>query len=173
MPTPDDDEVVVKVRYCGVCGSDLHIFQTSGHAQNGTVLGHEISGQVEDVGKGITDLKPGDRVTALCSGGYAQYTKTTRDHVIPLPESMSYQQAALSEPFAVGLRAVRDSGLKVGDRAGVLGAGPIGLFTMQAALLAGALEVFVTEPAPAVPRPRNAWAPPRSSTPRAKTPPPS
>ena len=148
IPTPGPSDVVVKVRYCGICGSDLHMFQNIGHAEIGQVLGHEISGTIAEVGTEIEDLHQGDRVTALCGGGYAEYVRVERERVIPLPESVSFEQAALAEPFAVGLRSVRDSGLRLGGTAGVIGAGPIGLFTMMAARLAGALNVYVAEVAP-------------------------
>ncbi len=149
MPSAGQGEVLVKVRYCGVCGSDLHIFQNIDHVHPGDVLGHEIAGVVAEAGPDVTKVRPGDRVTALCSGGYAEYVKMRESQVIPLPDTVTFQQAALSEPFAVGLRAVRLSGLRVGDRAGVVGAGPIGLFTMLAAQAAGALEVYVAEISPA------------------------
>ncbi len=149
MPSVEQGEVLVKVRYCGVCGSDLHIFQNIGHVPSGGVMGHEISGLVTEIGSGVEKVRPGDRVTALCGGGYAEYVKMAEDQVIPLPDSVTFEQGALSEPFAVGLRAVRESGLRAGDRAGIVGAGPIGLFTMLAAKLAGALEVYVAEISPA------------------------
>lgn len=149
MPAVDGGEVLVKVRYCGVCGSDLHLFQNIDHVKPGDTLGHEISGVVTKTGRGVTHVREGDRVTALCSGGYSEYVKATSDRVIPLAPGVTFQQAALSEPFAVGLRSVRDSPLRPGDRAAVIGAGPIGLFTMMAARLAGALEVYAVEISPA------------------------
>ncbi len=149
VPRLGEGEVLVKVRYCGVCGSDLHLSQNIARVEPGDTLGHEISGVIAEVGAGFSRVKPGDRVTAHCAGGYADFVKTTEDRVIPLPESVTFEQAALSEPFAVGLRSVRDSGLKAGDRAGVIGAGPIGLMALLAAKLAGALEVYVCEVSPA------------------------
>lgn len=149
LPALGDEDVLVKVRYCGICGSDLHHFQVSGYAERVQVLGHEISGKVEDIGKGVSKVKRGDRVTALCDGGYAEYVKVVQADVIPLPDHVTYEQAALSEPLAIGIRSVRDSGLRLGDRAGIVGAGPIGLYTLAAAKAAGALEVYVAEISPA------------------------
>ncbi len=149
VPPIEDGDVLVKVRYCGVCGSDLHLFQNLNRVQPGQTLGHEISGVVAEVGRAVRSVKPGDRVTALTSGGYAEYCRAPQEKVIPLPPHVTFQQAALSEPFAIGLRAVRTSGLRIGDRAGVVGAGPIGLFTMLAARAAGALGVYVAELSPA------------------------
>ncbi len=151
MPLPKlgDEDVLVKVRYCGICGSDLHHFQATGYAERIRVLGHEISGKVEDTGKGVSKVKRGDRVTALCDGGYSEYVKVVQADVIPLPDHVTYEQAALSEPLAIGIRSVRDSGLRLGDRAGLVGAGPIGLYTLAAAKASGALEVYVAEISPA------------------------
>ena len=64
MPSVEQGEVLVKVRYCGVCGSDLHIFQNIGHVPSGGVMGHEISGLVTEIGSGVEKVRPGDRVTA-------------------------------------------------------------------------------------------------------------
>ncbi len=149
MPQVGERDVLVKVRFCGVCGSDLHLFQNIDHVQPGQALGHEISGVVAEVGRAVQHVRPGDRVTALTGGGYAEYCVAPLEKVIPLASHVTFQQAALSEPFAVGLRAVRDSGLKIGDRAGVVGTGPIGLYTMLAARAAGALEVYAAEVSPA------------------------
>ena len=68
MPSVEQGEVLVKVRYCGVCGSDLHIFQNIGHVPSGGVMGHEISGLVTEIGSGVEKVRPGDRVTALPPG---------------------------------------------------------------------------------------------------------
>lgn len=151
MPRPKlgETDVLVKVRFCGICGSDLHLYQNTGHAEKTPVLGHEISGRVEEIGKQVTKVKPGDRVTALCDGGYAEYVPVTQDKVIKIADHVTYEQAALSEPLAVGIRSVRDSGLKLGDRAGIVGAGPIGLYTLLAAKAAGAQEIYVAEMSPA------------------------
>jgi len=151
MPLPklDEHDVLVKVRYCGICGSDLHHFQATGYAERIRVLGHEISGRVEDIGRGVGKVERGDRVTALCDGGYSEYVKVIQDDVIPLPDHVTYEQAALSEPLAIGLRSVRDSGLRLGDKAAIVGTGPIGLYTLAAAKAAGALEVYVSEISPA------------------------
>ena len=81
--------------------------------------------------------------------GYAEYVEMEAWRPIPIPEGVSEEAAAMAEPLATAVHAVRRSSLKVGDAVAVLGAGPIGLFTMQVARSAGASKVLVAEPAPA------------------------
>ena len=176
-PTAGPGQVVIAVRWAGICGSDLTIFQgRHARAKPPLVLGHEFAGLVAEVGPGVDDLAPGERVTAepllfcgrcprclagdhhLCAGlglygidapgGFAELVAVDRARVMRLPESLSLEHGALVEPLAVGVHAARLSGLGLGERALVLGGGPIGLLTAQAALAAGAAGVAVIEPSP-------------------------
>ena len=172
-PTPGPGQVVVKVSYCAICGTDVHAFLYD-IAPPGTVMGHEYSGTVEQVGSGVTRWKVGDRIvggggvapvgsgtaqridprynyrTMGFEGGrlraYAEYVLLEEWEPIPLPDEVSDEAAALCEPCAVTVRAVRLSQLKLGDSVAVLGAGPIGLFCLQVAKAAGASAVYVSEP---------------------------
>ena len=172
-PTPGAGQVVVRVSYCAICGTDVHAFLYD-IAPPGTVMGHEYSGTVERVGPGVTRWKVGDRVvggggvapvgsgtpqrvdprynyrTMGFAGGrmraYAEYILMEEWEPIPLPDGVSDEAAALCEPCAVTVRAVRLSQLKLGDSVAVLGAGPIGLFCLQVAKAAGASAVYVSEP---------------------------
>jgi (R,R)-butanediol dehydrogenase/meso-butanediol dehydrogenase/diacetyl reductase len=174
-PTPERDEVLIKVRYCGICGSDVEAYQ-SGMYEPGLVIGHEFSGQIVQVGEGVRGWQVGERVTAngtipcgrcwfchhglasLCEdlympgvthdGAMAEYVKVPARGLHLLPQGVTYRQAALVDPLACALHGVRRSQLKPGDRALVLGAGPIGLLVLQCALLAGAREVYVSEMSP-------------------------
>ncbi|MFL0267358.1 2,3-butanediol dehydrogenase [Candidatus Clostridium radicumherbarum] len=178
--------VKIKVKWCGICGSDLHeylagpIFIPVGqpHPLSGAtapvVLGHEFSGEVVEIGEGASKLKVGDRVVVepivacgkcpackegkynICSslgfhglcgtgGGLAEYTVFPEEYVHKIPESMSYEQAALIEPIAVALHSIRISGFKTGDTALVLGSGPIGLATIECLKAAGASLIVVLQ----------------------------
>jgi (R,R)-butanediol dehydrogenase/meso-butanediol dehydrogenase/diacetyl reductase len=144
-------------------------------APPGTVLGHEFSGTVVKTGSQVRRWKAGDRVvggggeppageqsasrvhprynyrTMGFQGGrtraYAEYLLMEEWEPIALPEGVPEEAASLTEPCAVAVHAVRNSGLKLGDTVGILGAGPIGLLCLQAAKAAGAGRVFVSEPA--------------------------
>ncbi|MCL5027250.1 MAG: zinc-binding dehydrogenase, partial [Chloroflexi bacterium] len=82
-------------------------------------------------------------------GAYAEYMEIDASRVVPIPEGVSDLAAALAEPLAVAVHAVRLTGIKLGDTALVMGAGPIGLFAMQCLRLSGAGAVYVSEPAAA------------------------
>ena len=175
-PIPGPGQVVMKVRYSAICGTDVHAFMYD-LPPAGTVLGHEFMGTIVDVGEGVTRLKAGDRVIGggghpphgapptvrsdprfnyrtMGIGaharqlGYAEYVMMEEWEPTPVPADVTDEQAALCEPCAVTVHAVRLSDIKLGDTVMVLGAGPIGLLCMQTARAAGATMVIVSEPAP-------------------------
>ncbi|MFD1177556.1 2,3-butanediol dehydrogenase [Paenibacillus puldeungensis] len=184
-PKPAKGEVKIKVEWCGICGSDLHEY-TAGpifipletHPLSGDkapiVMGHEFSGQVVEVGEGVTRASVGDRVVVepiyscgtceackqgkynLCDkmgfyglsgggGGFSEYAAVPEVMIHKIPDTVSYEQGALVEPSAVALHAVRSSKLKVGDKVVVFGTGPIGLLVIEALKAAGASEIYAVE----------------------------
>lgn len=185
-PQVKDDGVKIKVKWCGICGSDLHeylagpIFIPVGkpHPLTGEVapviLGHEFSGEVVEIGKDVTNVKVGDRVVVepvdvcgkcpaclsgkynLCTslgfhglagggGGFAEYTTFTSRFVHKIPDSLSYEKAALIEPMSVALHSLRVGHFEVGQTAAVAGAGPIGLATVECLRAAGARKVIMIQ----------------------------
>ena len=180
VPLPDTrpGEILLRVGYGGICGSDVHIY----HGKNPRVkyplvMGHEMSGWVADVGGECgPDWKAGDQVavnpllwcgacdpcrrgyTHVCQklgligidtdGAFAEYVKVRPSQLIRVPEGMGLDAAALAEPLAVGVHAVNCSGAQAGDRGVVLGGGPIGLMVALAARAAGAEMVAVGEVSP-------------------------
>jgi (R,R)-butanediol dehydrogenase/meso-butanediol dehydrogenase/diacetyl reductase len=175
-PTPGPGQAVMRVKYSAICGTDVHAFMYD-LAQPGTVMGHEYTGTIVDVGAGVTRWKAGDRVVgggghpppgmgSATRGhprfnyrtmgfqpnarprGYAEYVLLEEWEPTPVPDDVTDEQAALCEPCAVTVHAVRLSDVKLGDAVVVLGAGPIGLLCMQTARAAGATLVIVSEPAP-------------------------
>ncbi len=178
-PTASDGDVVVKVEYCGICGSDVHGYLNGVMVPLGTVMGHECSGVVAEVGKDVRDFRPGDRVIAkpiaqcgvcvpckrgaysLCvsafdraigitttnDGAFAEYVKIEYPRVMlfRLPDDVSFEQGALVEPLSTSLHGVRLSRVKPGDSVVVIGAGMIGLGTIQLLKLAGAGRIIALE----------------------------
>jgi len=169
-PQPADDEVVISVGRCGICGSDLHMTEDPMFGvEAGDVLGHEFAGEVIELGKSVSKLRIGDLVSvtplqscghcatclagepAWCSqmqlqgGGYGELAVTRERQCIPLPASTSLDDGAIIEPMAVALHGVNLSGLKRGDRVLVLGAGPIGLAVAFWARRLGAEKVVVQD----------------------------
>ena len=171
-PEVGPDEVLLRVHYCGICGSDIEAYHT-GMYEPGLILGHEFAGEVVSIGERVEGCSAGTRVTVnntipcrectsclrdqptLCdnllmpgvtlNGGMAEYTVVHARALHRLPEGVSTRQGALIEPLAVALHGVRRSSLQPGHRVLVMGAGPIGLLALQCALAFGAKEVFVSE----------------------------
>ncbi len=171
-PVPGPGEVLIRVGYCGICGSDLEAFHT-GMYEPGLIMGHEFAGVIAEVGPEVAGWQVGDRVVvgdaipcgacAPCregrlnacesltmigvthDGALAEYARIAAVGLYRLPDAVSLRRGALVEPLTVALHGVRQSRLRAGDHALVMGAGPIGLLTLQCALLAGARTVAVTE----------------------------
>lgn len=171
VPQPGKDQVKIEVKYAGVCGSDIHTYEGHYKVAAPVTLGHEFSGEVVEVGEGVTDFKPGDRVTSettfyicgeceycqsgdynLCNhrkglgtqqdGGFAKYLIARKDSLHHLPETVDYQSAAMTEPLACTYHAVAKTEINEGDIVVVIGPGPIGLFTAQVAKSRGATVVI-------------------------------
>ncbi|MHB1417626.1 MAG: zinc-dependent alcohol dehydrogenase, partial [Chloroflexota bacterium] len=162
-PEPKANEVKIKVISAGICGSEVHAFKgTHPFRHPPAILGHELAGEVVAVGDEINGYKVGDRVTVepqilcgvcdacragypnLCDnkvvlgtqkwvGGYAEYIVAPEQTLYKIPDSVSYDEAVMIEPLAVGVHAVREAKLKVGQSAIILGGGTIGLATLVAA----------------------------------------
>jgi L-iditol 2-dehydrogenase len=175
MPTPHpgDGQLLVRIAACGICGSDLHIYEWELGADRMAarmpfVMGHEPAGEVVELGRGVTGFKPGDRVALdpfghcarcapcragrfhLCaqpttlSGAFADYTIAPVGNAHLVPSSMDFETAALLEPFGTGLHAVELSSLRAGDSAVIEGPGPIGLSVALAARALGVSSIVMT-----------------------------
>lgn len=172
-PVAGEGEVLLRIQRIGVCGSDMHVYHGK-HPYTGypVVQGHEYSASIEKVGKGVTGLKPGLKVTSMpqivcgrCEAclrgdyhicdelkvegfqapGCAQELWVAKvDMIIPLPEDFSYEQGAMVEPVSVAVHAVRRAGGVEGKNVAVLGAGPIGNLVAQVAH-AGGTKVLITD----------------------------
>ena len=176
-PTAGPGQVLIKVRYCAICGTDVHAFMYD-VAPPGTVMGHEYCGTVTEVGNGVDRWSVGDRVVGgggspppgMLTGtrahprfnyrtmgfpengrlrAYAEYVLLEDWEPVPIPDGVSDEEAALCDPCTVTVHAVRLSDIKLGDSVLDMGAGPIGLLCLQTARAAGATSVYVSEPAPA------------------------
>jgi 2-desacetyl-2-hydroxyethyl bacteriochlorophyllide A dehydrogenase len=171
---PSEGEVQVSVAYCGICGTDLHVFHGAMDARVGShrVIGHEMSGKIAAIGEKVQDLKIGDPVVIrplaacgtcpACQRGYThicqnlkflgldtdgafQQAWTVPAHTIhKIPADLSIEHAALIEPVAVACHDVRRARLIAGEDTLVIGGGPIGMLIAMVAGHAGA-KVTVSE----------------------------
>ena len=143
VPQINGGQILMKVRACGVCPTDVRKYRTG---DGGTLklpmnLGHEFSGDVVEVGERITHVKPGMRVSGEWFVGYADYAAIPEDRteaVMPLPASVSYEEATFLEPLADCIYCVeRQSNVMLGDKIAIIGAGTMGLMKMMVAKAAG------------------------------------
>jgi len=171
MPRPGYGEVLVKVKATGICGSDIpRVLGDAAHYYP-IVLGHEFSGEVVEIGDGVTTIKTGDRVAgvplvpclkcedcqkgdySLCKnytfigsriqGSFSDYVKIPERNAVRFGSNVSYEQGAFFEPSTVALHGLNRADYKGGQDVAILGGGTIGLFTAQWAKLFGAKRVFV------------------------------
>lgn len=174
VPQIGENEALIKVKYAGICGTDLSIIAgTHPRAKPPLIMGHEFSGEICEISPLQDGLKTGDRVVAepliscggcftcrsglfhVCEklelygidkpGAFAQFVKIPTEKIFKIPGGIEYDIASLSEPTAVAIHAVRSSGLKTGDIVCVQGGGPIGLLTAIVARESGAKEVLICE----------------------------
>lgn len=174
--SPGEGEVAIDVAFTGICGTDLHILHGAMDARVTlpAVLGHEMSGTIAAIGSGVDGWSVGQRVTVMplapcgecpaCRAGYSHIChnldflgidspgsmqsrwKVSQDVLVAVPPALSLEHAALAEPTAVAVHDVRRAALAKGERALVVGGGPIGLLVACAARARGA-DVVVVEPA--------------------------
>lgn len=166
IPAIGANDLLLKIERYGICGSDLHAHDfLESKSDAGSILGHEISGTIAQVGETVSHFKVGQRIivytaigcgtckacqsgnATICpkaewvSGGYAEYMRVPAAAAIALPGEMTAAQAALVEPLAVGLYGLRVGGLAAGETILVLGAGSIGLATIWWAKRLGAKRI--------------------------------
>ena len=150
-PIPGPDEALVKVYYCGICGSDITNFKYKMY-NFPLVMGHEITGVVEEVGKNITHVKIGDKVICVNvsldvsqgelkgmgmfqDGGFAEYVKVPKISLFPIPENVSVKDAVMVETFALTMRAFKLSKIQKNENILIIGGGNVGLSFLKALLL--------------------------------------
>jgi (R,R)-butanediol dehydrogenase/meso-butanediol dehydrogenase/diacetyl reductase len=177
-PGADPGGLVFKVKACGICASDLHAVEVTGLLQPGTVLGHEYSGEVVEVGPGVAGWKIGDRLVALpakpcgtcgackagrhseCTqiimqgfdprmpGAYAEYSTCMAGLAMKISDVLGNNDAATIEPLAVGLNAWKAANVANGASVMIVGAGIIGLTIAKWAKFFGAGDIGVSEIVP-------------------------
>lgn len=177
IPNPRSGELLIKVMACGVCGTDVHIFageEGAAPTPAGTVLGHEFSGTVAQVGLDVTDFRVGDRVCVdpnkLCgscqwckegighfcehmvgigttvNGGFSQYCAVPASQAYKIADTTSFEMAAMTEPLACCVHGMDMCGVQPGDTVAIIGGGMIGMLMLQLARISGAAKVILIEP---------------------------
>lgn len=173
--TPRDNEVKIKVKAAGICGSDVHGYQgITGRRIPPMIMGHEFSGIISEVGASVKNLKPGDRVTpypmdfcGVCpscrngktqfcpdkkqfgvltvNGAFADYICVPEKVCYKLDDAISYSAGSMVEPLAVGFRGVEQAGDIEGKNILIVGSGTIGLMLIACAKVKNPAKIFVTD----------------------------
>jgi L-iditol 2-dehydrogenase len=168
-------DVLIKVQCVGICGSDLHTYRgTHPFRKSPVILGHEMAGEVVEVAEDVSLFKKGDRVSVepqtychqcsacyqghynLCSnkrvlgttpwpGAFAEYVVIPENKVYLLPDGLSFEEGAMVEPLAVGIRAAQMAQPRIGDTVLIMGSGTIGLANLVALREAGATRIIATD----------------------------
>jgi L-iditol 2-dehydrogenase len=170
VETPGDGGVLVRVTATGICGSDLHTYLDAcigdTKLRAPLIIGHEFAGVVEETGQrvAVDPAQPCHRCDLcerghpnLCrrlhfcglfpdNGSLAEFIRVPAQTCVPVPDTLSEEDAAMLEPLGVALHATDLAKIRVGDKVAILGTGPIGLLLVQCAKLAGASEIFVSDP---------------------------
>jgi L-iditol 2-dehydrogenase len=174
VPQPGAGEILIKVMRVGICGSDSTIyFGRHPYVKFPVVMGHEFSGKVEALGAGVAGPAPGTRVTVIphlvcghcracrneiynfcedlrCTGAEADgaftlYKVMPKEMVLPIPETMTLDDAAMVEPACVAYHGARKGEITSQDRVLIIGAGPIGIFCLQSCKTLGAKQVVIAD----------------------------
>ena len=142
VPRPElnDGEALMRIRACGICGSDLHTYREGMFLQlglpieQGRILGHEFSGDIVEVRGHMPDVRVGGRYTTVSVGGNAEFLRITpfiASRMIPIPDGISYEEAATNEPLATSVHAVNLADPNDDQVLVIMGAGIIGLGVLQ------------------------------------------
>lgn len=174
IPKPQANQVLVKIKRIGICGSDIHVYHgTHPFTSYPVTQGHEVSAKVVELGEGVTGLAVNQKVTIepqvycgecypcrhgkynLCeklkvmgfqtTGTASEYFAVDASKVTPLPEELSYDEGAMMEPLAVTVHAAKRFGEMEGAKVAILGCGPIGILLAQSCKALGAEQVMITD----------------------------
>ena len=174
IPKISSNEVLIRVRAAGICGSDIPRVMVTGTYHFPTIPGHEFAGKIAEVGKKVKDVAVGSRVTVIpcipcrkckycergdffhckdynylgsrTDGGFAEYVKAPVDNLVVLPEGVDFEEGACTEPLSVSLHIInRAGGINPGDWVAIFGGGSIGNFCAQWAKVLGAEKVFLID----------------------------
>lgn len=179
VPEVKPGEILVKVKYAGICGTDVRIYNGTKSVTPPRITGHEFAGNIVELGQGVNGFSVGDRVTVyplitcqkcyaclsgkpnICvnrvtigyeiDGGFADYVVIPKEavsqgNVIKLPDNVSYEEGAVSEPATAAYHGIEQSELKEGDTIVIVGCGPIGLYHVQLSRTLNPEKIIVVEP---------------------------
>lgn len=174
LPGINENEILLKVGACGVCGTDFNIFEGKAPANPPVILGHEYAGEIVEIGKNVKEFNVGERVAVnpnihcgyckfckagkvnLCknlialgvtiNGGFAEYSVVPVSQAYKIPSDLPYSTATFAEPLSCCIHGIQQAEVGIGDKVAIVGAGPIGLIMLQLAKLSGASSTIIIDP---------------------------
>lgn len=154
LPKIGPSDVLIRVRACGICGSDLHAFRrgpTEGLGEStgsGMIMGHEFTGEIAKIGEAVEGFAVGDRVASVVMGGNAEYVRIPAEAtrlIFPLAEELSFEEAATAEPLANSLHVTNLADPSDDETIVIIGAGIIGLGVLQVIKARCAAKVIIID----------------------------
>ena len=173
LPSLSQDDILIKVNACGVCGTDFHIFEGNAPATVPVIIGHEYAGEIVDIGKNVKSFRAGDNVAInpnihcgycqyckkgrinLCenlkalgvtlNGGIAQYSIVPITQAYLIPNNFPLPFAAFAEPLSCCIHGIDKADIKLNDSVVIVGTGTIGLIMIQLARLKGASKIIALD----------------------------
>ena len=142
-PKPAPREAKIRVVYCGICGSDLHEYLHGPFPRS--PFGHEVCGEIVEVGSGVEGFGVGDRVCVFSRDGYAESMVAPQERLLKLPDAIDWKRAAVVEPLSGAAYAVDRGAVQAGQRILIAGGGPVGLLVLLAVKALGVETVYLTE----------------------------
>jgi len=171
IPKPKDDEVLIKVAACGICGTDLKLYKGQYRAKMPVVLGHEYAGEIVEICRGVRNLRAGDRVVSdpnescgrcywcrnakpcfcndlaaygvLRDGGLAEYCTAGEKGVYPIPRGLDFESAAFTEPVSCAVHCIERASIRPGETVLIIGGGPMGQILVQLVANSGASKLIM------------------------------
>jgi 2-desacetyl-2-hydroxyethyl bacteriochlorophyllide A dehydrogenase len=173
LPSLSQDELLIKVNACGICGTDFHIFEGNAPAKIPVIIGHEYAGEIVEIGKNVKGFRIGDHIAInpnihcgycqyckkgkinLCenlkalgvtlNGGIAQYSIVPLSQAYLIPNDFPLSFAAFTEPLSCCIHGIEKADIKLNDSIVIVGTGTIGLIMIQLARLKGASKVIAVD----------------------------
>ena len=142
-PAPGPGEVKVKIKYCGICGSDLHEYLHGPFPES--PFGHEACGNIVAVGPDVTGVAVGDRVCTLVAGAYAEAVICPTGRLLKIPDDMDWKRAAVLEPLSGAAYAIDRGRVQPSDTVFIAGAGTVGLMLLLGLKAMGVQTVYMTD----------------------------
>ena len=171
VPQPKNNEVLIRVRVCGICGTDIKLYKGDYTANVPVILGHEFSGEIVEIGKEVKDLKVGDRVVVdpnepcgkcywcrsgkstfcknmpaygvLSNGAFAEYIVVGEKGTYKIPDALDYEKASFCEPVSCAIHGIDRAMIKPGETVTIIGGGQMGQILLQLAKNAGASKLIM------------------------------